>query len=166
MTDTTIPATLPVVAWRCVFARTTGVFAGVRDFALGFTDKGCREHIDPDLIIGTEGLTPQAPAQEALEALRDDRDSWRDQASARAADAVQFANERDAARAEVSRLTAERDAAREDARRWHALRDILGRGVHDADGMHYEALDNPFDERPFAEQFDAFADAAMNQETK
>ncbi len=48
----------------------------------------------------------------AVEDLTADRDSWRDQASARAADAVRFMQERDAARAEVEALRA--DAERMD----------------------------------------------------
>ena len=43
----------------------------------------------------------------AVEDLTADRDSWRDQASARAADAVRFMQERDAARAEVEALRAD-----------------------------------------------------------
>ena len=39
-----------------------------------------------------------------VQRLTDDRDSWRDQASARTADAVKYARERDALRAEVERL--------------------------------------------------------------
>lgn len=44
--------------------------------------------------------------------LADDRDSWRQQASARTDDAVRFAGERDAALAEVALLREERDEAR------------------------------------------------------
>ena len=43
----------------------------------------------------------------AVEDLTADRDSWRDQASARAADAVRFMQERAAARAEVEALRAD-----------------------------------------------------------
>ena len=52
----------------------------------------------------------------AVEDLTADRDSWRDQASARAADAVRFMQERDAARAEV-------EALRADAERYRWLRE-------------------------------------------
>ena len=45
----------------------------------------------------------------AVEDLTADRDSWRDQASARAADAVRFMQERDAARAEVEALKAKNE---------------------------------------------------------
>ena len=45
----------------------------------------------------------------AVEDLTADRDSWRDQASARTADAVQFMQERDAARAEVEALKAKNE---------------------------------------------------------
>ena len=66
-------------------------------------------------------LTPQAPAQKALEALRAEVERLKASLDALVGltgdSAQQLRRERDAARAEVSRLTAERDAAREDARR-------------------------------------------------
>jgi chromosome segregation ATPase len=56
-----------------------------------------------------EALTPHALAQAQLDALRDDCESWQQQASSRTEDALRFAAERDALRDEVARLTKERD---------------------------------------------------------
>jgi hypothetical protein len=76
----------------------------------------------------------QAEAAAHIQALTDDRDSWREQASARVADAVQFAAERDAAlkhAAEVRAVVLEEAAQcidklalrhKIDSKAWTALR--------------------------------------------
>lgn len=66
---------------------------------------------DHGIATASEALTPHAPAQALIDALRDDRDSWMEQASSRAKDAVQFANERDALRSENERLKRASDSA-------------------------------------------------------
>lgn len=95
-------------------------------------------------------LTPHAPAEAAIVALRDDRDSWCQQASARTEDAVRFAAERDALRAEVAEL-------RKDAQRYRCLRS--NRSALTTDGRQVEV--DVFDEDGsllFDEQLDAAVD--------
>lgn len=79
-----------------------------------------------------------------VDALRADRDSWRQQASDRVDDAVRFAAERDALRAEVDRLNAKCKDAMRAMREMRSLR-------ADAERYRQIARINGWDERDDAE---------------
>jgi hypothetical protein len=125
MTDTTIPATLPVVAWQ----DSDGGGSFISDYAK-------KAHPNATWPSFYEiALTPQAPAQEALEALRAEVERLTMRCENLSAEGKMACDM-------VSRITAERDAAREDARRWNDIQPVLNflQGVSPLEGVHFGEL--------------------------
>ncbi len=132
--------------WRAMYDAAPKINEGGQDAATPRPTVGNRQPVPPSpdvlLMARLRSVDHSAPhdelcadAADAIErltaerdALRADRDSWRDQASDRVDDALKFANEADALRAERDALRAANldcvahyEDARADAERWQRL---------------------------------------------
>jgi len=140
MTDTTIPATLPEVV---IIERQPGGVATRWYHDAAF-----------ELAVGKHVLTPHAPAQEALEALRGQLERER---AAAVKEALELSET-------IVRLTAERDAAREDARRYQHMKSSARFLDRNGPGLYWYLP--RFQSGTPGERIDAAIDAAMNPSTQ